>query len=198
MNEYPDNELVNLVCENSEEANDILYDKYNYIIDIIVKKYKRGAYALSVDINELTQEARYGFSDALVSFNQDRDTSLPTFITLCVERRVRNYLRHADTEKYKLLRTAYSLEDDLFGTDSPLENKIGSRTYDPEVRMQDAEDVKNLKEKIDNLLSPAEKEIYKLLINDFSYEDIASILNKDIKSVYNAISRIRVKIKKIL
>ena len=38
MNEYPDNELVNLVCENSEEANDVLYDKYNYIIDIIIKK----------------------------------------------------------------------------------------------------------------------------------------------------------------
>ena len=33
MNEYPDNELVNLVCENSEEANDVLYDKYNYIIE---------------------------------------------------------------------------------------------------------------------------------------------------------------------
>ena len=92
MNEYPDNELVNLVCENSEEANDVLYDKYNYIIDIIINKYKRGAYYLSVDLNELTQEARLGFSDALVSFNQDKSTTLPTFITLCVERRVRNYI----------------------------------------------------------------------------------------------------------
>ena len=198
MNEYPDNELVNLVCENSEEANDVLYDKYNYIIDIIINKYKRGAYYLSVDINELTQEARLGFSDALVSFNQDKSTTLPTFITLCVERRVRNYLRQADTLKHRLLRSAFSLDDNMFGADSPLENKIGSSANDPQVKIQEEEDVINLKKQIDALLSPAEKEIYELLIHDFSYEDISSILNRDIKYVYNTVSRIRVKIRKIL
>ena len=90
MVEYPDEELVNLVCENSEEARDMLYEKYSYIIDIICNKYKQSAYYLSADLQELRQEAMLGFSDALVSFNQDENASLHTFITLCVERRVRN------------------------------------------------------------------------------------------------------------
>lgn len=198
MNEYPDTELINLVSENSEEANDMLYEKYNYIIDIIVNKYRRGAYSLSIDIVELRQEARLGFSDALVSFNQDKDTSLPTFISLCVERRVRNYLKQADTAKHRMLKEAYSLEESLYDDGISLENKIGSSVYDPQVRMQEEEDIKNLKKQIDELLSPGEYEIYKLLINDFSYDDISSILGKDIKYVYNTVSRIRTKIKKIL
>ena len=55
MNEYPDNELVNMVCENSEDARDVLYEKYGYIVDIIYNKYRRSAYILSVDLNELRQ-----------------------------------------------------------------------------------------------------------------------------------------------
>lgn len=198
MSEYPDTELINLVSENSEEATDLLYEKYNYIIDIIVNKYRRGAYSLSVDIGELRQEARLGFSDALVSFNQDKDTTLPTFISLCVERRVGNYLKQADTLKHRMLKEAYSLEESLYEDGFSLENKIGSSANDPQVRMQEEEDIKNLKKQIDELLSPGEHEIYKLLINDFSYEDIASILNKDIKYVYNSVSRIRTKIRSIL
>ena len=57
MDEYPDTELVNLVCENSEEARDMLYDKYSYIVDVICNKYRKSAYYLSADLIELRQEA---------------------------------------------------------------------------------------------------------------------------------------------
>lgn len=199
MNEYPDNELVNLVCENSEEARDMLYEKYKYIVDIIYNKYKRSAYYLSVDMNELKQEALVGFSDALVCYDQDKDVNLQTFISLCVERRVRNYVRKADTYKNKILRSAYSL-DDTYGdlNDIPLIEKIGDNTSDPGITLEEIENIKNLKKEIDELLSLSEKEVYELLINDFSYEDIAKILNKDIKHVYNMVARIRQKIRSIL
>ena len=55
MYEYPDEELINLLNDNSEEAADILYDKYSYIVDLIYNNYKRSAYALSVDLKELKQ-----------------------------------------------------------------------------------------------------------------------------------------------
>lgn len=198
MNEYPDNELINMVCENSEEASDILYDKYSYIVDIIYTKYKRSAYILSVDLNELRQEAMVGFSDALVSYNQDKEASLSTFISLCVERRVRNYLRKADTHKNRMLKEAYSLDTTFSEDAAPLSEMIGDNSNDPQVTIEDQENVKYLKAKIDELLSPQEKEVYELLINDFSYEDIASILNKTPKQIYNTASRLRAKIKDIL
>lgn len=198
MFEYPDNELVNLVCENSEEARDMLYEKYSYIVDIVCNKYKKSAYYLSADMQELRQEALLGFSDALVSFNQDESASLHTFITLCVERRVRNYVRKNDTHKMKILREVYSLEYQYDEDSAPLMDTIGDDSQNPLHTLEEKETIKELKEKIDHLLSPSEKEVYELIINEFSYEDIASILNKTPKQVYNTAQRIRVKIKEIL
>lgn len=199
MNEYPDNELVNLVCERSEEARDVLYEKYKFIVDIIYNKYRKSAYYLSIDLSELRQEALVGFSDALVCYNQDKDVTLQTFISLCVERRVRNYIRNSDTQKNKMLRSAYSL-DATYGdiNEIPLLEKIGNNASDPQVTLEEMENIQNLRQQIDDILSPTEKEVYKLMLNDFSYEDIASILNKDIKSIYNTSARIKNKIRSIL
>ena len=198
MNVYPDSELVNLVCEKSEEARDVLYEKYKYIIDIVYNKYRKSAYFLSVDLNELRQEAMVGFSDALVNYNQDKDVNLNTFISLCVERRVRNYVRSAETIKNRMLRTAYSLDAPYGDEDIPLGEKIGDSANDPQITLEERENIKNLKKQIDEILSPTEKEVYELVVNDFCYEDIASILNKDIKSIYNTIARLRAKIRSIL
>lgn len=198
MNEYPDTELVNLVCENSEEARDMLYDKYSYIVDVICNKYRKSAYYLSADLIELRQEALLGFSDALVNYNQDSNASLQTFISLCVERRVRNYVRKADTIKMKMMREAYSLDYQYDAESAPLLETIPDNSADPQITMEEKENIADLKEKIDNLLSPAEKEVYELIINDFSYDDIATILNKSSKQIYNTAQRIRVKIKEIL
>ncbi len=199
MNEYPDSELVNLVCEKSEEASDILYEKYKYIVDIVYNKYRKTAYYLKADLKELKQEALVGFSDALVSFNQDKGVNLPTFISLCVERKARNFIRKSETDKSRIAANAYSL-DALYGEGDcvPLKEQIGSSLDDPQVTLEASENIENLNKAIDELLSKQEKEVYELIINDFSYEDIASILNKDVKSIYNTVQRLRQKIRSIL
>lgn len=199
MNEYPDSELVNLVCEKSEEASDILYEKYKYIVDIVFNKYRRAAYYLKADLNELKQEALVGFSDALVSYNQDKGVNLPTFISLCVERKARNFIRKYETDKSKIASSAYSL-DALYGEEDyvPLKEAIGSSMSDPLITLEADENVENLKKAINEILSHQEKEVYELIIKDFSYEDIAVILNRDVKSIYNTVQRIRNKIKSIL
>ena len=99
-----DEQLIVMLHESSEDAKDILFEKYRYIIEIELKKYSSMARVLGYDYNDLYQDALVGFSDALVSFNQDENASLHTFITLCVERRVRNYVRKNDTYKMKILR----------------------------------------------------------------------------------------------
>ena len=199
MNEYPDNELVNLVCERSEEASDLLYEKYKYIVDIVFNKYRKSAYYLSVDLKELKQEAMVGFSDALVSYDQNKGVNLPTFISVCVERKVRNYVRKAETVKSRIIKSTYSL-DAWYGEEDcvPLSARLGSSLSDPQVTLEADENIKDLTESINELLSKSEKEVYELIINDFSYEDIARILNKDIKAIYNTAARLRAKIKSIL
>ena len=69
MNEYPDNEVVNMVCDN-EEATDLLYEKYKYIIDILLSKYRAVLKYHNLDVLEVRQDAIIAFMDAINNYNQ--------------------------------------------------------------------------------------------------------------------------------
>ncbi len=196
--EYNDIELTQMVCENNEDAKDFLYEKYHYIIDIIISKYKKTIYALGMDINEVRQEAMLGFTDALIKYTDSKETSLPTFISLVVERKIQNAVRKAETQKNKIHNEAYSLEYDYETFNRPLEEIIGDSTKDPLRKLESEENYKELTKKINESLSPFEKEVYDLIINDFNYIDIAKILNKEPKQIDNTIQRIRNKIKDLI
>ena len=196
--EFSDEELAVMVCENDEDAKDVLYDKYNYIIDIIMLKYKKSIYALGLDYNEVKQEALVAFSDALVRYSNEKKTSLPTFISVVVERKIQNCIRKADTIKNKVHNESYSLEQEYEVFNRPLEEIIGNNKENPLFKMENEEHYKELLKNIDEALSPFEKDVYDLVINEFNYLDIAKILNKEPKQIDNTIQRIRNKIKDLL
>ena len=196
--EFTDEELTLMVSENNEDAKDVLYAKYNYIIDIIMAKYKKSIYALSLDYSEVKQEAMVGFTDALIRYKDSKETSLPTFISVVVERKIQNCIRKADTIKNKVHNESYSLEQEYEVFKRPLEEIIGDNRKNPEVQMENHENYEELIKKINESLSPFEKDVYDLIINDFNYHDIARILNKEPKQIDNTIQRIRNKIKDLL
>ncbi len=192
-----DNELLYLIQEKNEEAGDLLFERYKHIIDISVNKYLRSAYALNVDIEELKQEAMLGYVDAIHSYNDNMNMKLSSFISLCVERRLQNIIRKNNTGKIKMLKEAYSLDNEI-GEDLTLADVVGDNRNNPEVIKEEKESVKKLREKIDSALSNSEKEVLELMLNDYSSEEIASILGVDIKRVYNATARIRMKLKELI
>ncbi len=199
MYEYPDEELINLLNENNEDAADILYKKYGYIVNVIYNKYKRSAYALSIDLKELKQEALLGFSNALATYNSSKSASLPTYISLCVERKITSYIRKADTTKSKLMKEAYSLDTQFEDEDNlSLLDVIGDYKNEPERNLEQKEHIKYIQRKIDELLSPSEKEVYELMLNDINYITIADILHKTPKQIDNTIQRIRKKLREIV
>ena len=195
--EYPDNELLYLVSEKNEDAINLLYEKYKYIVDITVNKYIRSAYALNVDMDELYQEAYVGYADAIKSYNDDKKMQLRSFISLCVERRLQNFIRRNNTSKIKVLKEAYSFDNEI-GDDLTLADIVGDNRNNPEVIKEEKESLKKLRESIDAVLNSSEKEVFKLLLNDFSYEDTAAILGINLKKVYNIVYRIRAKIKDLI
>ena len=71
-----DEELLKKAKENDEEAKNLLYEKYKYIIDILMKKYYSSQRELALDPHELEQEALYAFSDALNSFDKTKEVKL--------------------------------------------------------------------------------------------------------------------------
>lgn len=196
--EFDDNKLISMICENDEDAKNLIYEKYNYIIEIILAKYRRTFYALGIDQTEAKQEAYLGFSDALIKYSESKSTSLPTFISLVVERKIQNCVRKAETQKSKLNNESLSLEGEFENFTRPLEEVLGDSKLDPLNQMEDAERYNELKKMIDEQLSPLEKEVYELMLNDFGYQDIAKILNKEPKQIDNTIQRIRNKIKDLI
>ena len=196
--EFTDEELTSMVSENNEDAKDVLYAKYNYIIDIIMAKYKKSIYALGLDYSEVKQEAMVGFTDALIRYSDSKETSLATFISIVVERKIQNCIRKAETIKNKVNNEAYSLEQEYEAFKRPLAEIIGDNKENPELQMESRENYEELIQKINRALSPFEKDVYDLIINDFNYQDIAKLLNKEPKQIDNTIQRIRNKIKDLL
>ena len=193
--EYQDAELLECVSDNSEEARDVLYEKYKYIVDIIINKYKKSAYYLSIDMQELKQEALLGFSDALYSYSDSMNAGLPTFITICVERKVDNYIKKHATSKMRMMKDIISLDEQIADDISLMDVISDSSQPAPETILENEEETRALLNKIKELLSQQEMEIYKLLLHDISYEDIASILNLTLGQVYDYVYHIRKKLK---
>lgn len=196
--EYNDVELLQLVNENSEEAKDTLYEKYNYIIDIIMAKYRKVFYVLDMDFMEVRQDAMLAFSDALVSYSSDKETSLATFVSLVIERKIQNCIRKADTIKNKKNNSNYSLDYEYEAFNKPLSELIGDPNSDPLIKIESKETYEELVSKIKGTLSPLEYEVYELLISGFNYLDIAKILAKEPKQIDNTIQRLRTKIKELI
>lgn len=194
-----DSELFSLICESVEEAKDIIFEKYKYIIDIEIKKYAYSAMKYGFEYRDLYQEALVGFSDALKSYKEDKNSSLKTFITLCVDRRLQNTIRKAGRIKNQVLLESLSLDHTYKDCDIPLKEIISDNNEnDPLTNITKIEEYKELLSYIECSLSDKEYEVYKLLVSGLNYTEIAKKLNKSSKQVDNTIQRIKNKIKVIL
>lgn len=197
--EYSDGELYSLVCESDEDAKDMLFMKYKYIIDIEIKKYAFSAMKHGFEYKDLYQEALVGFSDALQSYQEDKNSSMATFITLCVDRRLQNTIKKARRIKNKVLLDSLSLDHVYEEYNLPLKDAISDNNKnDPLTNITKDEEFDELLEFIEKSLSSSEYEVYKLLISGMDYHDIAKTLGKSSKQVDNTIQRLKSKIKIIL
>ena len=79
-----DAELLFMLNEESEDAKDILFKKYYYIIEQTMKRYAKIIAKSGVEYKDIYQEAMLGFADALDKYNDTKEAQLPTFITLCL------------------------------------------------------------------------------------------------------------------
>lgn len=197
--DYNDNQLVQMIHESSEEAKDLIFDKYKYIIDIEVRKYSKMADMLGYDYNDLYQDALLGFADALNSYRDDRNASLARFITICVDRRLQLSIKRAGRIKNKLISESLSLEHVYDQLSSPLMDLLSDNSLnDPLENILKEEKLKELVDNIKKELSDTEYEVYSLMVSGLNYNEIAILLNKTSKQVDNTMQRIKNKIKKIL
>lgn len=194
-----DSELIMLYRENDEDAKNMLFYKYKFIIDILLKKYQHWLSALKIDYQELYSECTVGFSDALYCYQEDKDSSLSTFITLCIERRLNGVIRKYSRDKYKIMQDSYSLDFIYEDKNASLIEKLSDENNDdPLKNMAEQEEYDELIQNIKKTLTKKEYEVFVLKSRGFDYQEIARILDKNPKQIDNSIQRIKIKIKKIL
>lgn len=193
-----DYELIMLYREEDEDAKNILYLKYKFIIDILIKKYQKLITALNIDMQEIFSECTVGFSDGLRSYQEDRDSTLPSFISLCVERRLTGVIRKYNREKYKIINDSYSLDYFYEQFGRPLMDILVDNSNEPLDNMMEEEEYKELLDCIKKSLSQRENQVFSLMISGFEYHQIATILHKTTKQIDNTMQRIKLKIKDIL
>lgn len=197
--EINDHELIFMINENDEYAKELVLEKYKYIIDILMKKYSNMAWTLGIDKNDLYQESLIGFFDAINNYRDNKNASLATFITLCVERKIQSYLKSANRLKNKIMFESLSLEHTYAQFKQPLMYILSDKSEnDPLTSIEADEKSEELIEKAKANLSDSEYEVFSLMINGLDYIEIATLLDKTPKQVDNARNRIRNKIRKLL
>ncbi len=199
LKDISDSKLLSLLPEDEKNIKNIIYEKYGYIIGIIIKKYRNVIKIFQIDEQEVYCEASYGFSDGINSYKDNKNTSLKTFLSLCVERRVTNMLSKYTTQKSRFFNETLSLDYEILSDKTPLIDVISDDSKnDPLNNLTAMETYAEVIDVAKEVLSESEYTVFTYLINEISYQDIAKRLKKSPKQVDNTIQRIKQKMRESL
>lgn len=194
-----DAELVLRSRDGQSDITDYLMEKYKDL----VKSKARSMFILGADNDDLIQEGMIGLFKAVRDYDAGRDASFYTFAELCISRQIYTAVQASRRQKHIPLNNYIS----LYGNVS--ENADGDEKYlidalqptgdkSPEELIIDRENTDILEQKIEESLSPFEKQVLDLYVTGMSYVQIARVLGRDEKSTDNALQRLKAKIKKII
>ena len=193
-----DEELIVRLRDGEAPITDFIMDKYKNL----VRSKAKAMFILGADNEDLIQEGMIGLFKAIRDYDSGRDASFYTFADLCISRQMYTAVQAAGRQKHTPLNSYVSLYSSISDNDeaeAPLVDALQSAVdRSPEELFFDKENVNALEQKIDNTLSPFEKQVLDLYITGMSYVQIAKVLGKDEKSTDNALQRIKGKIKKVI
>jgi RNA polymerase sporulation-specific sigma factor len=197
--ELNDNELLSYVCEANEEAEEIIYKKYEPLIKGSANRMYTYCKNTGLELNDLIQEGMLGLNQAINTYKDNKDTMFFTYAKTCIDRRIITLVVSSTRQKHKILNTSLSFEKEFDeNSNSKLENLIKDTKENPEELLINSEKEEELINKIKEVLTDFESQVFELKLNYFNYKEIASILDKDPKAIDNALQRIKLKAKKII
>ena len=185
-----DEELVMTAHNKDMVAEEVLLQRYSRL----VRKEIRFLFIVGADSDDLLQEGMIGLVKAIRDFKPDNGTGFMTFATICVRRQIRTAITASNRQKHLPLNSYISFYSGDDGEDD-LSNVLGDSELDnPENIILAEERRRERFRAIEDKLSPFEKKVLKLYLKGLSYSDIAQEINKNVKSVNNALTRIRIKL----
>lgn len=199
VKQYEDDyELLYMVSENNEDANETIFKKYESVIDYYAKKYSLLVEGKGIDYNDLYQEGLIGLDSAIKGYKDQKDIKFSTFAFICIKRKIITAIKAASRKKHSILNESYSIDYHNDDDKNGFENIVYNNEGGIEDLLVSKENTENFNKRISEELTSFEKQVYELRLYGFNYDEISKNLGKTTKSIESALFRIRIKLKNIL
>jgi RNA polymerase sporulation-specific sigma factor len=189
-----DDELVMAARSGDDSALCDLLNKYRAFARVKARSY----FLVGADREDIVQEGMIGLYKAIRDFNPDMQSSFRAFAELCVTRQIITAIKTATRQKHGPLNNYVSFERPVGGDDDGervLGDVLPSRAIsDPADLVISAERIRALQAHFDEVLSDLETEVLRLYVEGKSYQEIAERLQRHVKSIDNALQRIKRKL----
>lgn len=192
-----DENIVALCQESDAVATEYLLSKYKNF----VRSKARSYFLIGADHEDIVQEGMIGLYKAIRDFRPDKLSSFRAFAELCITRQIITAIKTATRQKHIPLNSYVSLNKPLYDEESDrtlLDVIIEGRATNPEELIIGQEDLKIIHHKIGEVLSPLEQEVLTAYLDGKSYQEIADNLGRHVKSIDNALQRVKRKLEKYL
>lgn len=188
-----DEQIISQIKEGDEQALSFLLDKYKDLVKSKVGKY----FIIGAEREDIIQEGMIGLYKAIKGFDNCKQNTFKTFANLCIERQLITAIKSSNRQKHMPLNSYLSLntsayEDDEDGTEL-IETFEVDTIEDPLETIMKQESFDEIQKAVHKSLSKFEGQVLERYMQGESYEIIAKRLDTPVKSVDNAIQRIRKK-----
>lgn len=192
-----DEELVVKTQEGDREAQEFLINRYRNFVRVKARSY----FLIGADKEDIIQEGMIGLYKATRDFKYEKLASFRAFAELCVTRQIITAIKTATRQKHIPLNSYVSLNKPIYDeeSDRTLLDVIGThKMTDPEDLLISREEFSDIEGKMAKVLSPLEWRVLNSYLEGRSYLEIAADLRRHVKSIDNALQRVKRKLEKVI
>ena len=192
-----DEQVVLLAQEPDSPALEYLLNKYKNFVRTKARSY----FLIGADHEDIVQEGMIGLYKSIRDYKEEKLSSFRAFAELCITRQIITAIKTATRQKHIPLNSYISLNKPIYEEDSDrtlLDVITEEGLSNPEDMLIDREDLSVIEGKIGQMLSDLEKEVLVRYMEGKSYVEIADEMHRHVKSIDNALQRIKRKLLKYL
>jgi RNA polymerase sporulation-specific sigma factor len=194
LTELSDDDLVARFHHGDGDALNVLLERYRRF----ARAKARGYFLVGADSDDIEQEGLIGLYKAARDFRTDRQSSFRAFAELCITRQVITAIKTATRQKHQPLNQYVSISG-VRGGDDPGERSVEDLlddhyVADPADEVVSKERMDNMRRSMAEMLSGLEVDVLRLYVEGKSYYEIGAQLGRHVKSIDNALQRIKRKL----
>ncbi|WP_053217631.1 RNA polymerase sporulation sigma factor SigH [Virgibacillus senegalensis] len=192
-----DDELIELVHHGQTYALDYLITKYRNFVRAKARTY----FLIGADREDIVQEGMIGLYKAIRDYKGDKLSSFKAFAELCITRQIITAIKTATRQKHIPLNSYVSLDKPIYDEESDrtlMDVIAGSKAVDPQELIINREKFGDMEYKMSELLSELEQQVLSLYLDGRSYQEISVELKRHVKSIDNALQRVKRKLERYL